>query len=101
MTRYLFTPSAANVNMPVGTRLSLQLADFGTRSLVTHALMALGFVGAVVSGLLVEGQVGTVSMAAFINFTAGLWICQSIHSLGNAATDDEYQGVLKEILNRV
>ncbi|TKX68504.1 MULTISPECIES: hypothetical protein [Halorubrum] len=87
--------------MAVGTRLSLQLADFGTRSLVTHALMALGFVGAIVTGLFVEGQLGTVSMAAFINFTAGLWISQSIHSLGNAATEDEYQGVLKELLNRV
>ena len=87
--------------MAVGTRLSLQLADFGTRSLLTHSLMAVRFVGAVVSGLLVDGQNGIVSMAAFINFTAGLWICQSIHSLGNSATDDEYQGVLKEILNRV
>lgn len=87
--------------MAVGTSLSLQLADFGTRSLVTHALMALGFLGAVVSGLFVEGQLGTISMAAFINFPAGLWICQSIHSLGNAATEDEYEGVLKELLNRV
>jgi hypothetical protein len=88
-------------DMAVGTSLSLQLADFGTRSLVTHGLMAVGFVGAVVSGLFVEGQLGIVSMAAFINFTAGLWICQSIHSLGNAATEDEYEGVLKELLNRV
>jgi hypothetical protein len=87
--------------MAVGTSLSLQLADFGTRSLVTHSLMALGFVGAVVSGLFVEGQLGIISMAAFINFTAGLWISQSIHSLGNAATEDEYEGVLKELLNRV
>lgn len=87
--------------MAVGTRLSLQFADFGTRSLVTHGLMALGFLGAVGSGLFVDGQLGIISMAAFINFTAGLWICQSIHSLGNSATDEEYQGVLKEILNRV
>lgn len=87
--------------MAVGTSLSLQLADFGTRSLVTHSLMALGFAGAVVSGLFVEGQLGIISMAAFINFTAGLWISQSIHSLGNAATEDEYEGVLKELLNRV
>jgi len=87
--------------MAVGTRLSLQLADFGTRSILTHTFMALGFVGAVVSGVFVEGQLGVVSMTAFINFTAGLWICQSIHSLGNAATEDEYEGVLKELLNRV
>jgi len=87
--------------MAVGSRLSVRLADFGSRSLVTHLLMALGFVGAVVSGLLVEGQIGTISMVAFINFTAGMWICQSIHSLGNAATEDEYNGVLLEVLDRV
>lgn len=87
--------------MAVGTRLSLRLADFGSRSLVTHALMAVGFVGAIVSGLFIEGQIGTISMVAFINFTAGLWIAQAIHSLGNAATDDEYNGVLLEVLNRV
>ena len=87
--------------MAVGTRLSISLADFGSRSLVTHVLMAIGFVGAIVSGLFVEGQIGTISMVAFINFTAGLWIAQAIHSLGNAATDDEYNGVLFEVLNRV
>jgi hypothetical protein len=63
--------------------------------------MALGFAGALVTGLFVPGQVGVISMVAFINFTAGLWICQSIHSLGNAATDDEYNGVLLEVLDRV
>lgn len=87
--------------MGIGARLSVRLADFGSRSLLTHALMAVGFVGAVVSGLFVEGQIGTISMVAFINFTAGLWIAQAIHSLGNAATDDEYNGVLFEVLNRV
>jgi hypothetical protein len=87
--------------MAVGTRLSKRLADFGSRSLVTHAIMALGFLGAAISGLFISGQVGVVSMVAFINFTAGMWICQSIHSLGSAATDDEYEGVLKEVLDRV
>jgi hypothetical protein len=87
--------------MPIGSRLSVRFADFGFRSLVTHAVMAFGFVGAAVSGLFIEGQVGLISMVAFINFTAGMWICQSIHSLGNAATDDEYNGVLFEVLNRV
>jgi hypothetical protein len=76
------------------------LADFGTRSLLTHAIMALGFAGAVVSGLFVEGQVGLVSMVAFINFTAGMWICQSIHSLGNAGMESDYRGVLAEVLRR-
>jgi hypothetical protein len=87
--------------MAVGTRISRQLVDFGFRSIVTHVIMALGFAGAVISGLLVEGQLGVISMVAFINFTAGMWICQSIHSLGNAATDDEYEGVLIEVLDRV
>ena len=87
--------------MSVGTRVSRNLADFGTRSLITHAILAVGFVGAVVSGLFVEGQVGLVSMVAFINFTAGMWICQSIHSLGNAGTDSDYQGALMEVLRRV
>ena len=87
--------------MPVGSRLSERLADFGSRSIITHILMGIGFVGAVVSGLFVEGEIGVISMVAFINFTAGLWISQSIHSLGNAATDDEYNGVLMEVLNRV
>ncbi len=87
--------------MSVGSNLSMRLADFGSRSIVTHALMGIGFVGAVVSGLFVDGEIGVISMVAFINFTAGLWICQSIHSLGNAATDDEYNGVLSEVLGRV
>jgi len=87
--------------MPVGSRISERLADFGSRSIITHFLMGIGFVGAVVSGLFVEGEIGVISMVAFINFTAGLWISQSIHSLGNAATDDDYNGVLMEVLNRV
>lgn len=87
--------------MPVGSRLSVRLADFGSRSILTHFLMGLGFIGAVVSGLFIEGNTGVISMVAFINFTAGLWICQSIHSLGNSATDDEYDGVLLEVLDRV
>mgnify|MGYP007116981881 CR=1 FL=1 len=87
--------------MPVGTRLSVLLADFGVRSIITHILMGFGFVGAVGSGLFIDGQIGVISMVAFINFTAGLWIGQSIHSLGNAATDEEYDGVLIEVINRV
>jgi hypothetical protein len=87
--------------MPVGSQLSKRLADFGSRSIITHVLMGIGFAGAVISGLFIEGQLGVISMVAFINFTAGLWISQSIHSLGNAATDDGYNGVLLEVLNRV
>jgi hypothetical protein len=83
------------------TGLQQSLADFGTRSVVTHLIMGVTFVGAVVSGLFVEGQVGLVSFVAFVNFTAGMWICQSIHSLGDSATDSDYEGVLKEILEYV
>jgi hypothetical protein len=86
--------------MSAVTRVSRTLADFGTRSIVTHIIMALGFGGALVSGLFVEGQAGLISMVAFINFTAGMWICQSIHSLGNAGTESDYQGVLIEVLRR-
>jgi hypothetical protein len=77
------------------------LADFGTRSLITHAIMAVTFAGAIVSGLFVGGEVGLISFVAFVNFTAGVWICQSVHSLGNAASGSDYQGVLKEILDYV
>ena len=81
--------------------ISRALADFGTRSLVTHAIMAVTFTGAVVSGLFIEGELGLVSLVAFINFTAGMWICQSIHSLGRASVDDDYDGVLSEVRKRV
>jgi small ligand-binding sensory domain FIST len=81
----------------MATAPSRTLADFGTRSIVTHAIMVVTFAGAVVSGLFVEGEVGLVSAVAFVNFTAGMWICQSIHSLGNSGTDDDYEGVLKAV----
>ena len=81
----------------MATASSRTLADFGTRSLLTHAIMAVTVLGAVVSGLFVEGEVGLVSFVAFVNFTAGMWICQTIHSLGNAATDDDYAGVLSVV----
>lgn len=71
-----------------------QLESFGTRSLVTHGLMAISFTGAIAAGLFVDGQLGLVSFIALLNFTAGVWVSQSIHSLGNARTDDSYDGVL-------
>ncbi|WP_226006922.1 hypothetical protein [Natrinema salinisoli] len=71
-----------------------QFEDFGTRSLVTHAIMAVTFTGAVATGLFVGGDIGLVSFVAFLNFTAGVWVAQSIHSLGNARTDDSYNGIL-------
>lgn len=87
--------------MSTASRVSGSLTDFGTRSIVTHVIMALGFGGAIVSGLFIEGELGLISMVAFINFTAGMWICQSIHSLGNAGTESDYEGVLIEVLRRV
>lgn len=77
------------------------LADFGVRSLVTHGLMVLTFLGAVGSAYLLDGQIGTISFVAFLNFTAGVWVCQAIHSLGNSFTDDDYRGVLRVVLNHV
>lgn len=67
-----------------------RLQDFGTRSLVTHAIMAITLLGAVAVGLFVAGDVGLVSFVALLNFTAGMWVCQSIHAVGNP----DYRGVL-------
>jgi len=75
------------------------LADFGSRSIVVHAILAVTFLGAVGSAFLLEGRLQTVSFVALVNFTAGVWVCQAIHSLGNSFTDDDYQGVLRTILD--
>jgi hypothetical protein len=76
-----------------------QLEDFGTRSLVTHAIMALSFVGAITAGLFVEGELGLVSFVALLNFTAGVWIAQSIHSLGHGTAGGDYDGILNELVD--
>ncbi|TYL39115.1 hypothetical protein CV102_07430 [Natronococcus pandeyae] len=76
-----------------------RLEDFGKRSLVTHAIMALSFSGAIVAGLFVEGELGLVSFVALLNFTAGVWVAQSIHSLGHGTTDSEYNGILSEVVD--
>ncbi|MDY6779185.1 MAG: hypothetical protein SV760_01275 [Halobacteria archaeon] len=57
--------------------------------------MAATLIAAVLSALLLDGRVRLVSFVAFLNFTAGMWICQSIHALGNSFTDDDYEGVLE------
>ncbi|AGB38534.1 hypothetical protein [Natronococcus occultus] len=77
-----------------------RLADFGTRSIITHGLMAASLVGAITAGLFVGGELGLVSFVALLNFTAGLWIAQSLHSLGHARDGGEYSGVLDELLER-
>lgn len=73
------------------------LVDFGTRSLVTHAIMAATLVAGFAVGLTVDSRIGVISFVALLNFTAGMWVCQSIHSLGNNARGDDYSGVLNEI----
>ncbi|MFU8868428.1 hypothetical protein [Natronococcus sp.] len=76
-----------------------RLEAFGKRSLVTHAIMALSFAGAITAGLFVEGQLGLVSFVALLNFTAGVWIAQSIHSLGHGSAGGDYNGILNEIVD--
>ncbi|WP_336327242.1 hypothetical protein [Halovenus sp. HT40] len=66
---------------------------FGIRSLITHAIMAVTLMGAILSAFVLEGEVGRISFVAFVNFTAGMWICQSIHALGNP----QYEGVLSVV----
>lgn len=63
--------------------------------------MAATFLGAIASAVFIEGQLGIISFVAFLNFTAGLWVSQAIHSLGNSFTDDDYQGVLRALLSYV
>ncbi|ELY52027.1 hypothetical protein [Natronolimnohabitans innermongolicus] len=77
-----------------------RLANFGTRSLLTHAIMALSLFGAITAGLFVGGELGLVSFVALLNFTAGLWIAQSIHSLGHELDGGEYTGIIDELLER-
>jgi hypothetical protein len=77
------------------------LKDFGTRSAVTHIMMAITGIAAVASGLLIEEPIGRISFVAFVNFTAGLWVAQSVHSLGNSFTDDDYDGMFGYIRDRV
>ncbi|WP_082230114.1 hypothetical protein [Halorubrum lipolyticum] len=77
------------------------LDDFGTRSLLTHAIMSVTLPLGLVIGLTVDSQLGLVSFVALLNFTAGMWICQSIHSLGAEASDDGYDGVINEIRSYV
>ena len=59
--------------------------------------MAVTAVAAIASAFYLEGQIGLVFFIAFLNFTAGLWVSQSIHSLGNTFTDDDYEGILGDL----
>ena len=77
--------------------LATRFAPFGTRSLLTHGIMAVTLSAALAVGILTDSQVGLVSFIALLNFSAGMWVCQSIHSLGHAAREDDYQGIITEI----
>jgi hypothetical protein len=81
----------------MATSAVTRLQDFGTRSLLTHLIMAVSLLAATAAGLFVPGDVGLVSFVALLNFTAGMWSCQSIHSLGAEAGEDGYDGVVNEI----
>lgn len=59
--------------------------------------MVVTFVGAVLAGLFAEGQLGLVSFVAMVNFTGGLWVAHSIHSLGHVQGGGEYSDVLAEL----
>ncbi|AGB17201.1 hypothetical protein Halru_2623 [Halovivax ruber XH-70] len=74
------------------------LEDFGTRSLLIHGIMVVVFANAILVGLLVEGFVGVGTFVALLSFTAGLWIAHSINSLGNAVSEDGYEGILNELV---
>ncbi len=63
--------------------------------------MAITFVAAIGSGLFIEGDLGLISFVALLNFTAGMWVCQTIHSIGNSASDDEYEGILRYVTKNV
>lgn len=59
--------------------------------------MVITFVGAVLAGSFVEGQLGVVSFVALVNFTGGLWVGHSIRSLGHVQGGGDYSGVLDEL----
>lgn len=65
-----------------------RLRAFDARSRLVYGLMAASFVAALASAFLLSGQVAVVSFVAFLNFTAGLWIAQSIHSLGHTVAGE-------------
>jgi hypothetical protein len=81
----------------MATTTARRLQDFGVRSLLTHSLMAVTLLGAVAAGLFLDGEVGRISFVALLNFTAGLWVSQSIHSIGNP----DYRGVIDVVKRNV
>jgi hypothetical protein len=78
-----------------------RLESFGARSVVTHVFMAVAAVGAIGSALTIEGTFGNIIVVGLIAFASGMWISQSVHSLGNSYTDDDYKGVLMYLLEKI
>lgn len=75
-----------------------RLRDFGVRSRVVYALMLASFICALGSAFLLSGQVAVVSFVAFVNFTAGLLIAQSVHALGHAfAGEPEFESAVESL----
>lgn len=76
-----------------------RLQDFGTRSLLLHAIMAVAFAGAIYFGILGEEPLEQVAFVGLLAFSAGLWVAHSVHSLGNALAGEDYGGIL-QVLSR-
>ncbi|MFD1568038.1 hypothetical protein [Halolamina litorea] len=70
-----------------------RLREYGTRSRAVYVLMLASFLAALVSAFLLPGQLGVVSFVAFVNFTAGLWIAQSVHTLGHTFESESAETV--------
>ncbi len=77
------TPVLGDMSTPLQ-----RLRNFDTRSRLLYGLMAASFLAALASAFLLSGQVAVVSFVAFLNFTAGLWIAQSIHALGHTVAGE-------------
>lgn len=79
-------------------RTTLQpLRDFGVRSLLIHAVMAVAFGAGLVAGIVIQGESGTIAMVTLIGFAAGMWLAHSVHSLGNALAGEDYGGIIRVV----
>ncbi|MDZ7731141.1 MAG: hypothetical protein U5K37_09810 [Natrialbaceae archaeon] len=74
-----------------------RLEDFGNRSILLHGIMVITFGSGVVIGFVASGDLAIVGFVGLLGVTAGLWISHSVHSLGEAAGDSEYSGILNEL----
>jgi hypothetical protein len=56
--------------------------------------MGVSLLGATLAGFLVDRAVGRLSFVALLNFAAGMWVCQSIHAIGNP----DYLGIASVVV---